>query len=479
MGMDGEKLLHRQVQHGIRSAILAARLAPGDRIPSTRALSKALGVSRNTIVVAIEQLTAEGYLSARVGSGTFVSSRPAVALPAPKSTPAAAQPKEAAPLSSTASILATLGTHTLPPAKAFTLGLPDITKFPFDVWARLLAKAWRNPQRRLLLDDPMGYPPLREAIATYLTARRGLRCTADQIIVTSGVRQALNLVASVLLSPGDVVCCEEPCYSGIRTALLRSGMKVVPVPVDENGMSVGAGRLLTNEVRLITVNPARHYPLGMVMSARRRAELVRWARTADAFILENEYDSEYLYAGSSPPPLQSIDSDERVIYTGTFAKALFPSLGLGYLVAPSAMISRLAQAHWACGNHPSTVAQPVLAAFMAEGHFARHLLRMQKIYARRQEQLLRAGKRYLDGLLALAPDPGGMHLVASLTEDFAKTKTDTAASMLAAAGGVNTFSLAQYYAGRQTRQALLLGYAALDEAEIDRSAQALAHALRG
>ena len=485
LGLDrasGEPL-HRQVYGQIRDAILSGRLAPHRRLPSTRALAAELGLSRNTVTLAFEQLLSEGYVEGRVGSGTYVAPvLPDALLSARGSGPkGAGGPAPAAPaarrLSRRGETLAALLPPRAPAFPTFALGLPDLDAFPAEAWGRILGRFWRRPPRELFVArDPRGYPPLREAIAAYLRAVRALDCDAGQVMVTSGAQAGLDLAARVLLDRGDRVWVEEPGYRGLRAALLAAGAEPVPVPVDAEGLSVEIGRRLAPDARLAAVSPSHQFPLGVTMSLSRRLALLDWARAAGAWVLEDDYDSEYRYAGRPLAALQGLDQDGRVIYVGSFSKVMFPALRLGYLVLPPDLVDAFCRARAAVDDSPGIVAQPALAAFIAEGHFSAHVRRTRARYAARQQALVAAAQQRLSGLLRVAPSEAGMHLVAAI--DPALPQDDHAVARAAAAARVTVTPLSDHYAAAADRRGLLLGYTGAGEAEIAAGVERLAAALR-
>lgn len=470
--------LHRQLYFSLRQAILESRLAPGARLPSTRAFAGDLGVSRNTVLAAFEQLLAEGYIQGHVGAGSFVSRQlPEEALNARKPERMAGPVPGSRPPGPSAR---GLGLTALPQPRlrpqAFAPGLPELARFPFEDWAKRLAKTWRNPPKRLLIgSEAAGFGPLREALAGYLGAARAVRCTPDQVFVVSGAQQALDLAARVLLDPGDAVWVEEPGYPGLIGALAASGAATVPVPVDAQGISVAAGRRLAGRARMACVSPSHQFPLGVTMSLARRLELIEWAREADAFILEDDYDSEYRYAGRPLAALQGLDADGRVIYVGTMSKVMFPALRLGYMVVPEHLVEPFAAIRRLTDTHPSTLVQPALAEFIRDGSLAAHIRRMRALYAERQAQLLAAASRHLGGRLGLRPAEAGMHLVGQLPPDA----DDAAIAQRAGELGVEVTPLSALYQGTPDRRGLLLGYAGLAEIEIESGMKALARALAG
>ena len=482
--------LYRQLYGQLRLAVLDGRIAPGTRLPSSRALAEELTCSRNTVVNAYEQLLYEGYLEGAIGSGTYVSSElPDGMLTV---TPAARATRDAAPprgpsLSRRGAALAAVTREGRRHGGAFVTSVPDVREFPFEVWGRLLGRIWRRPDDGLIRHGPsQGYPPLRRAIAAYLRAVRGLVCEPEQVFIASGAQQGLDLAARLLLDPGDPVWFEEPGYLGLRGALVAAGARLVPVPVDDEGLSVADGRALEPRARLAAVTPSHQYPLGVTMSLSRRLALLDWAAEAGAWILEDDYDSEYRYAGRPLAALQGLEASRsngaagaRVIYAGTFSKVMFPALRLGYLVVPPDLVEMVTRARGSLDDYPSTVAQPALAAFIEEGHFAAHIRRMRRLYAARQDCLLQALERHCAGLLTARPDPAGLHLIADLAPDLAARLDDRAASARAAAQGVHAPALSTYFIGEAPRQGLMLGYAAVPEQEIEAGARRLASALRG
>jgi GntR family transcriptional regulator/MocR family aminotransferase len=456
--------LHRQLYEELRSAVLAGRLSPGARLPSTRALSADMGISRNTAAGAFDQLLAEGYLEGRVGSGTYVArSLPEELLyvtgpsqgNARAVIPRAELSRRGAILAATpVSMSADFGN-----ALAFRPGVPALDAFPRELWARMAARLLRHPPAGLLsYADAAGYPPLRHAIAEYLRAARGVRCSAGQVIVTAGSQQALNLAARLLLDPGDSAWVEDPGYMGARGALIAAGVRPVPVPVDSEGLSVTEGERLAPAARLAYVSPSHQYPLGVTMSLSRRMALLDWARRRPAWIVEDDYDSEFRYAGRPLAALQGLDTANRVIYTGTFSKVLFPSLRLGYLVAPEEIVDAFISARALADRHSPTLEQALVSEFLSEGHFVRHVRRMRALYAERQDALVSAARSELAGALEVAPAEAGMHLVGWLP----KSAADRDVSRQAAAAGVSAPAVSLYAFGSHARPGLLLGYAALN-----------------
>lgn len=478
--------LYRQLYDGLRAAILAGRLAPGTRLPGTRALADDLLVSRNTVLLAFDQLRAEGYLAGRGRSATRVAHAlpddllraPDAAATPPPGTGADARGEEGAPgLSSRGRALAGIevGASQGGP-RAFRMGSPALDHFPRGVWTRLLAARWRESTVLPLgYGDPAGFAPLRAAIAEYAAASRGVRCTPGQVIVTAGSQQGIDLAAHLLLDPGDRVWAEDPGYPGARAALHAAGAEVVPVPVDEEGMRVDEAARRAPDARMAYVTPSRHYPLGATMSAARRLALLRRAERTGMWVLEDDYDSEFRYATRPLASLQGMDRAGRVVYVGTFSKTLFPSLRLGYVIVPPALVEAFRAARAAADRQSPTMDQAVLADFLAGGHFARHVRRMRAVYAARQAALVEAAREHLGGRLRVEAAPGGMHLAGWLPEGM----DDRAVSAAALARGIEARAVSAYALEEWTRPGLLLGYTAFSETTIRAATERLGRVLRG
>ncbi|MET4806852.1 PLP-dependent aminotransferase family protein [Limibacillus sp. MBR-115] len=481
--------VYQRLYLALREAVLEGRLPPGSRLPSSRALAEELACSRNTVVTAFDQLHAEGYLDRQVGAGSFVSKilpeELLVARPQPSNNARkAVAPRSLSPRGAVLAASRPLAAVAQARHRAFLPGLADPEHFPFDLWSKLLTRTWRRPPPSLFMHGhPAGLPALREALAAHLIRARNLDCTAEQIIITTGAQQALALAAQLLLSPGDEVWIEDPGYPGLRGPLTAAAAVGRPVAVDAEGLSVAAGRLRAPKARMAVVSPSHHYPLSVVMSLSRRLELLDWARQNTAWIIEDDYDSEYRYAGRPLAALQSLDSPQRggagrVLYIGSFSKTLFPSLRLGYLVVPADLAERFVAARHALDDHSSAITQPALAAFIGEGHFATHLRRMRKLYGERQAALLRiAGERLAD-LLEIKPDEAGLHLVAGLGAALTGRMNDQQAVAAAARAGISVDALSRYYLEAPARQGLLMGYAAVPEETMAGACDRLAKSLR-
>ncbi len=452
----------------IRGAILDGNLAPGARLPSTRTLAAELGLSRTTAEEAFDQLVAEGFLVRRVGDGTYVSS----AVPARPAPPRGPAPGVA--LSQRGARVAGLSTHVdVARARAFRGGQPDALAFPLRTWRRLISqRLGRRGARLLEYGDAQGYRPLREAIAAHVATARGVRCTAEQVIVLSSSQQALDLSARLLLDPGDPVWLEDPGYPGALGALRSAGATVVPVPVDEAGLDVRAGRAAAPRARLAVVTPSHQYPHGVVLSRERRLSLLDRAAAAGAVVLEDDYDSEFRYAARPIAAIQGLDRAGRVIYVGTFSKALYPSLRLAYAIVPDALVDAYVRARRLVDGHPPVLLQAVVADFMEGGHFAAHLRAMRALYGERRAVLVEAVRSELAGAGRLGPTEAGLQ--ATLHLDRAR---DVGVHRRALERGVDAPPLSALGLGAGSLNGLILGDAALTPGAIRAGVKVLAAAL--
>jgi GntR family transcriptional regulator / MocR family aminotransferase len=453
--------LRLQVYRQLRQAIERGSFAPGARLPASREHAAALGVSRNTVLWALERLHAEGYVVARAGAGSFV----APGLPASRATKAMTAPTAHAALSTRGRVLTEAAGPWQPPmrlALPFRIGAPEVASFPFALWDRLLRSATADArQAAAQYLDPAGLPALRQAIAQWLWVSRGIRCGADQVLVCSGSQQAIDLIGRLLLDDGDEVWVEDPGYPGIRASLLAHGACVRPVPVDDEGLDMAAATLNWPSARLTVVTPTHQFPLGVRMSLPRRLALIQWAHSQKAWIVEDDYDGEFQYGAHRIPALCSLPNAERVIYVGTFSKTLHPGLRLGFMVLPTALVPAFAAAKALVDRHCPGDAQATLARFIEDGHLLRHLRRMRELYAQRQALLIDALRRSSQGAMQLAPCEHGMHL----TCEIGAGQRDTVLSAAAAQAGVLLVPLSRY-AMQSQRRGWVLGYAGYDDAAL-------------
>ena len=412
---DSRKSVSVQLYLALRDIILSGGLRAGDRLPATRVLARETGVSRTTVIDAVDRLVSEGMLESRVGAGTYVTA----ALEAQRPAPGPALPQAGAQPNLSYAIGLAEKSYArrawLPhEARAFVTALPALDAFPMAHWARLSARHLRGPRGDVMgYGEPKGFAPLRRAIAAHLSALKGIQCHPDQVFITAGAQQAFALIGRLLLNPGDRVWIENPGASGARNALLAEGADLVPVPVDDEGLMVSEGLARAPHFRLAFVTPSHQQPLGHVMSLARRFELLKAAEESRAMIIEDDYDGEFYFGNAPHPALYGTDSSGRVLYVGTFSKTLFPALRLGYVVVPQRMVDAFDSVfrHWVSG--PPTATQAIVADFMDEGHFATHIRLMRRLYKARYEALIEAGKA-LPPSIQLQQTASGFHTPAFL-----------------------------------------------------------------
>jgi GntR family transcriptional regulator/MocR family aminotransferase len=466
--------LYKQLYERLRAAILSGQLERGARLPSTRTLAAELGVSRNTTALAYDMLLMEGFLESRVGQGTVVArslERPVVH---PAEPVLHGEADTADRVDGLREILARERVERTP-GGTFRGGHPALDLFPYDVWARLVARRARQADARsAYYQTPAGYAPLREAIAAHIGITRGVRCSPEQIIITAGSQGALDLACRTLLNPGDPAWIENPGYFGAQGALLAAGAQLIPVPVDADGLIVAEGQRRCPDARLVSTTPSHQFPTTVTMSLPRRLALLDWAERSGAWILEDDYDSEYRFSGRPLEALQGLDRAGRVIYIGTFSKTLFPALRIGYLVAPAGLIEPLLAMRRFIDVHPSTLEQMALADFIREGHFARHLRHMLGHYARRRDLLRRELTAKFGDLLDVHAPEAGMHLVAWLPPGW----DDRAAMQATSRVGLEVISITQSSLEPLDRGGLLFGFAGTSEEMIVEGVARLESALR-
>jgi GntR family transcriptional regulator / MocR family aminotransferase len=451
------KSLQQQIYLAIRRAILDGALGPDTRLPSSRSLADDLRVSRTTTLLAYEQLIAEGYASARHGSGTFVESELPDDLPQ-QATPRRDVRTKHPQLSRRGVALAATpvaARRISGPPRAFRLGVPALDLFPLRLWSQLVTRRLRSTtMSQLDYTDPAGCAALRTAIANHLQMARGTRCSADQVFIVAGAQRALQMVSSVLLDPGDRVWLENPGYPGARGALMSAGARIVPVRVDSDGLDVAAATRQAPDARMAMVTPSNQFPFGVPMSLVRRLALLKWASGAGAWVVEDDYDSEFRYGTRPFPCLHGLDADGRVIYIGTFAKSVFPALRLGFVVVPSDLHASFLAARRTSDLHPPLLEQMALADFIVDGHYARHLRRMRLAYRERLEALFDAVEHTCAGALRLRPVQTGLHAVADLDDVDEELVFEEAK-----ARGIEVAPLGMYFIGRRTANGLVLGFA--------------------
>ncbi len=487
--LDPKKGLSRQLYQALRLRVLDGRLSSGSRLPASRDLAVALGISRNSVVRAYDQLYAEGFIEGRIGNGTYVAHLPEKAAPLKKlstnlstgfstrlspalSTKLADLPVITSSKVIHSSALCRVSKHALdlPPSgapRAFRVGVPAFDLFPFPVWSKLQAAFWRKPDlEQLCYGNPAGDKRLRELIAAYLRTSRGLACSAEQILITSGAQQGISLCAQLLVEPGEGVAVENPGYRAAAHAFSIAGANVQGVAVDEQGMKCAALAHLNN-CRLAYVTPSHQYPTGVTMSLARRLELLEWAERCQGWIIEDDYDGEYRYSGAPLAPLAALDRQGRVIYVGTFGKIAFPALRLGYLVLPEGLVESFARRRSLDMRHSEVSTQVVMAEFMAAGHFQRHIRRMRRAALSRRNTLL---AHWPQGIEGVGPMP---NIVAGLHVAVPVVSRERERELLARAkeAEVEIVGLSQYWLEDSVepvdnRAGLVLGFAAVPEVEI-------------
>jgi len=463
--------LHRQVYDGLRKAILDGMLRPGQRVPSTRALAAELEISRLPVLTAYEQLLHEGYVEGRSGSGTFVSAAPPDSMLRAQSERASAAP--------TAKRRSALRRVPLGRdeggIRPFRLTLPGLDQFPHELWSRLVARhARRLAPIHMAYGDPAGVGALRAAIADHLRTARAVRCEPEQLLVVSGSQAALRVCAATLFGHGDRVAIEEPGYPGAHAAIRASGAELVPIPVDDEGIDVAALAALRARISAVYVTPSHQYPLGASMSAARRLALLEWAARREVWILEDDYDSEYRYVSRPLGALQGLDTSDRVVYIGTFSKVMFPALRVGYMVVPRSLWERFLDARDALDVFSPTLYQLVLAEFLHEGHFVRHLRRMRGVYARRRDAILEGIARYCADFVTVPNADAGLHIAALLPGN----RSDLALLQRMAARGLTGGALSKCYIGPIRSNGLLLGFGGFDERTLLAATKTLGEVLR-
>jgi GntR family transcriptional regulator / MocR family aminotransferase len=440
--------LFRQIYDHFRAAIEVGQLRPGDRLPSARRLAEEFATARGTVDAAYAMLAGEGYIVSRGPAGTMVSpDLRGSALAKGAARPSLATGQEQ---------------HAVAGPKPFQMGLPALDAFPRKIWSHIVARQAREfTASEMAYPDPAGFPPLRQAIARYLATSRGIACTWRHIVVTNGYQDALGLIAEVLLEPGDKVWFEDPCYPLARAAFEPTGAALVPVRVDAEGLRVADGIAQARRARLAVVAPSHQSPLGVALSLSRRLALLSWASANGAYVVEDDYDSEFRYVGRPLPALKSIDRMQRVLYAGSFSKVLFPGLRLGYLVIPENLMETFAQASRRRHSGASTLAQRAVASFMADGHFVRHVRRMRGLYAARRQALAEALVAVFGDEVKVDLKPGGMHLIARLGNGV----RDAVSANRAQAEDLAVEALSSRAIAHPCGQGLLLGFTNIAEAD--------------
>lgn len=467
-----EKKISIQLYMALRDLLLTGALTPGDRMPATRTLAQEIGVSRTTVIDAIDRLIAEGLLEARVGAGTFVSEALNARL-APKPSPEASDITPVVPRLSHATRHAipdfTLRSRLPHKSQAFVTALPALDAFPMAQWAKLSARHWRKDRDHVAgYGEPFGYMPLRRAIARQLNASRGIKCDPEQIFITNGAQRAFSLVGGMLVNPGEPIWFENPGAIGARNAFVAIGARPIPVAVDEEGLCIEDGLAKAPYFRLAFVTPSHQQPLGHVMSLSRRLALLKAANEADAMIVEDDYDGEFYFGDQPPPTLKSIDTHGRVIYIGTFSKSLFPALRLGFVLVPEGLVESFERVclTWLAGV--PTVTQAIVAEFMDEGMFATHIRTMRQLYKHRHDTLM-AEAASLAGEIDLQPTSSGFHAVGLVSDRYDEDRIVSEA----AKHGITTAPLSRYALGQIPQRGIVLGFGSSGQDDIRKGMKVL------
>jgi GntR family transcriptional regulator/MocR family aminotransferase len=477
--------MHGELYGRIRKGIITGEMPAGFRLPSTRVLSDQLGIARSTVSLAYEHLLSEGYVESRHGSGHYVADFVTDAFErlAVTKRPSDALQVSAGHIEDDFSFVPHSFRSAIRPVP-FRANYPALDRARMQAWITLYSRGIRQAARSAIHPgyfgeaDAAGDPLLRRAIAEHISLSRGVRCSAEQVIVTAGSQHAMDLLMRVIGQPGRKAWIEDPCFPGALAVLRGAHLIPVPVPVDAEGIDVAHGTRTAPNACLAIVCPSKQYPLGYAMSLQRRLALIAWARQNKSWIIEDDYDSEYRFLGKPIPSLQGLDGGVHVIYIGTFSKVLFPGLRIGFIVAPPALVDPLIAVRSLAGRHGNPLDQQVLARFIVEGHLGRHIRKMRKLYRIRMESLLYAGRRWLSGAVELDPAEAGLQTLGRLSPEF----NDQVVSQAAAQQGIEVADLSRYRIAVKLPPSLVFGFGGFDEREIDTGARALAkvlEALRG
>jgi GntR family transcriptional regulator/MocR family aminotransferase len=469
----------RRIQNAIRKMIIDGVLRRTERLPSSRMLAKNLGVARETVEVSYQQLEAEGFVTRRMGSGTFVSALESNALVREQLPPGLTMRSRLEPrrvLSRRGrEIWRRGGVVDQTIAIPFAAAMPDVKSFPRDVWRRLTSVALkRSGSSALMYGDAQGYLPLREEIARYLAIHRGVRCSANQILMLSSSQQALSLIATILVDPAQHIAVEDPGYHGAKSAFLAAGATLDPIAVDQDGLVVADLRRRRSSTRAVYVTPSHQYPLGVTLSLNRRLALIEWARHRKAWIIEDDYDSEYRYDGRPISAIQGLDSYDRVLYVGTLSKVLFPSLRLAYLVLPQSLVEAFVTARTLIDGQSSLINQIVLEQFMSDGHFTAHIRRMRDLYRARRDAFVLGFEEYLSPYATMVATAGGLQIACRLKSGLKEGET----SRIAVEAGIDLPTLRRLFLGSTPEQGWLMGFAASTPDQINAAMQRLRDSLR-
>ncbi len=469
------RTISAQLALALRNLILTGSLKAGERLPASRTLANDLAIARTTVIETFEQLTSEGLIESRVGAGTFISQALNAERPIAPERPGRPEHVASGRVARSMATAASRFVPRLPHApRAFTTAMPAFDAFPLAQWSRLAAKHWRGPRHTALgYGDPQGYRPLRQAIASHLRANRGIACAWEQVFIVAGAQQAFQLIGSTLIDPGDVVWFENPGAIGARNSLIFSGAELVPIPVDDGGLVVEHGLAASPRFRAAFCTPAHQQPLGAKMSLERRFALLQAAEAARAWIIEDDYDGEFCFAGRPLPTLKGIDATGRVIYVGTFSKSLFPALRLGFLLAPPSLIETFETALQAFLPGVPTSLQTIVSDFIDEGLFATHIRRMRRLYAERHQVFVDAARARLSDWLDVVPTNTGLHTVGFLRAGL----TGAEVSAAAAERGLTVAPISRFCIEPIAAEGLVLGFSGIAPAQITAGVKALGEVL--
>lgn len=464
--------LYKQVYNTLRSSILEGHLESGSRIPSSRQLANELGVSRNTVVQAYDQLQAEDFLESGVGQGSYIKLQFSEQLTPVKKT----NHLNRARVSKRGQAMLDAYTPETPAGSPppFVSGIPALDSFPFKAWQRAMQRAARVITSGDMNYGPTaGYYPLRKSLASYLAVARGVRCTPEQIIMVNGVQPGLDLIARLLTDPGDGVWIEDPGHFGARSAFTAAQNTLMPAPVDQEGLRISPAMQQDDDARLVYVSPSHQSPTGVIMSLERRLQLLKWANEKNAWIIEDDYDSEFRYRGQPLAALQGLVENAPVLYMGTFSKTFVPSIRMAYLVVPEELVETFCHGRRTVDTHSPTPLQVAMHLFIEEGHMTSHIRRMRNLYAERQRLFLEAAEKYFGNTILFHPSDSGMHLVGDVGQ-----QNDRLLSKAAHEAGFVVTALSDYFIGKADRRGLIFGYTCVRNEEMDKKVKQLAKVLR-
>lgn len=465
--------IQTQVYDRVKQMILTGQLSPGARIPSTRVLASEMRIARSTVANAFDQLQSEGYIVSRVGSGSFIASVIPDLLLNTNADRSHNPSTAATRLSSRGATIeqATADISSWP--ATFTPGMPAVMDFPFRSWADLLAEEWRSPGPGAFFGDIGGYWPLRENIAAYVAASRGIQCDADQVIVVSGTRQGTDLSARALLNAGEAVIVEDPGFPGVRSALTAAGQTILPSAVDGEGLRAPSDVPEAAYAKMVSLSPSHQYPLGITMTLERRRAWLEWASRSDGWILEDDYDSEFRYSEPPLPALRGLDTSDRVIYLGTFSKTMFPSLRLGYVIVPRQLVASFCRIKQASDGPTSLISQRAMSRFMDAGLFFRHIRRMRKLYSARRGELITCVQSHFADLIIPKQDAAGLFLLTRFTRALPEG-FDATLVQHARVHGLYPEALSALYMRQDAPQGIVFGFGGFGERQTAKSIALLA-----